>query len=155
MNIPKAEVPYPLEGYEFPETEENLVSWSQVMEKLVAAHDYWVCTVSPGWHPTRKTCVGCCCGREFVCRRQSRGAVGEEFVCSWAGGDSSAGLRPMRSSLRGTAVYIADDKELIAKTDAAYSEKYNIPHGPVWQIRPKRAFAWIGGMHTVTRWRFD
>lgn len=44
---------------------------------------------------------------------------------------------------------------LVAKIDAAYNAKYQMPHGiPFWVLHPRVAFAWTQFPADTTRWRF-
>ena len=153
MSTPEAERPYPLEGYGIPESSEGLLPWSYVVQRLTAAKTYWVCTVHPDGTPHARPVWGV-----FV---EGLLYVGGGPNTRWAqnlraNGQMGIHLEDGTSAviIEGQAAYITEDKALIAKTDAAYLEKYNIPHGPVWQIRPKKVIAWHEKLDTMTRWRF-
>lgn len=152
MNIPQAERPYPLEGYGIPETLDGLLTWEHVIGRLQEARNYWVCTTHPNGTPHA---------------RPVWGVVVDDLL--YVGGGDTRWARNLKANskvgihledgdnglvIEGIATYITEDKALIAKTDAAYLEKYNIPHGPVWQITPHKVIAWYDGLNSMTRWRF-
>ncbi len=153
MNIPKAERPFPLEGYEIPETEEGMLEWGTVVERLTSARNYWICTMHPDGTPHARPVWGVVVDELLY--------VGGGAHTRWARNlmaHSKVGIHLEDGEngliIEGSATYITDDTSIIEKTDAAYLEKYNIPHGPVWQIRPKKIIAWQDGLQSMTRWRF-
>ena len=150
---PQPELPRFLEGYGLPQTTDLLVDWHYVLERLTASRNYWAATIHPNGHPHVRPVWG----------------VVVEDTLYIGGGSHTRWARNLKKNptisinledgenviiIEGRAVYITDDAALIAKTDAAYMEKYNIPHGPVWQIRPKTMFAWQDGISSMTRFRF-
>ena len=48
--VPKASRPYVPE-YGIPNTEEGMLPWSYVNERMEKALNYWICTVSPEGEP--------------------------------------------------------------------------------------------------------
>lgn len=49
-STPAAERPH-MPGYGVPESKKGLLDWSHVTERMTAAQNYWICTVSPDAHP--------------------------------------------------------------------------------------------------------
>ncbi|MEM7335225.1 MAG: pyridoxamine 5'-phosphate oxidase family protein [Chloroflexota bacterium] len=153
MNIPKAERPFPLEGYGIPESEEGMVDWAYVLKRLHESRNYWVCTMHPNGTPHARPVWGVLVEQLLYVgggpdTRWARNLMAHPQVgVHLEDGDSGV-------IIEGAATYITDDESIIEKTDAAYMEKYNIPHGPVWQIHPHKIFAWQDGIKSMTRWRF-
>ena len=48
---PVANLPHPLAHYGFPESQEVLLPWSFVSERVDAAKNYWVCTIGANGDP--------------------------------------------------------------------------------------------------------
>lgn len=51
MTRVRAQRPHFPEGYGLPETEDGLLSWSRVEERLVSAQNYWLASVRPDGSP--------------------------------------------------------------------------------------------------------
>ena len=150
---PQPETPYPLDGYELPASEDLLVDWAYVIRRLEEERTYWVATLHPDGQPHVRPVWGVIVKDTLY--------IGGGPHTRWArniAANSAVSINLENGTdvviIEGHAVYITGDTELIAKTDASYMEKYNIPHGPVWQIRPSTIFAWKGGVHSLTRFRF-
>ncbi|MGH9803132.1 MAG: pyridoxamine 5'-phosphate oxidase family protein, partial [Blastocatellia bacterium] len=50
QNAPKADRPH-MPGYGVPESKKGMLDWSHVIERMAAAQNYWICTVSPDAYP--------------------------------------------------------------------------------------------------------
>ena len=50
-NFPKVDRPIFPDGYGIPTTDENLLAWGHVQERMDNAKNYWVCTVRPDGRP--------------------------------------------------------------------------------------------------------
>jgi general stress protein 26 len=153
LKKPAANLPYPLAHYGFPESEEVLLPWSHVSERVNMARNYWVCTVTAKGDPHARPVWG----------------VWVDDTLFFGGGPHTRWFRNVKANPRLT-VHLEDgneaiifegqaspvnDEALMTRIDDAYEVKYNMRHGPpIWQINPDRVFAWRS-MDTVTKFTFD
>ena len=143
-----------IEGYGIPETEEGMLSWSFVTERVGSPRNYWIATVRPDGRPHAVPSWG----------------VWLDGVFYFGGGEKTRHLRNVRSNpnvvmhlesgdevviFEGVAEEITG-RDLRARIDDAYEAKYGIRHGtPVFALRPQVVFAWAEYPVSATRFRFD
>jgi len=151
---PTASRPY-IPEYGIPEDVKGVLSWDYVEERMTAARNYWVATVSPAGHPHAMPVWGVWIESTLYFgggahTRWSRNlAANSNVAVHLESGDAVL-------ALEGYVDRITDPAHpLVAKIDAAYNAKYHMPHGiPFWVLRPRVAFAWTQFPADTTRWRF-
>lgn len=157
MSQPKSSRPYIMQKeYGIPETEKGMLDWRFVVERLEKSRNYWVATVRPDGTPHAMPVWGVFVENTLYFgggpqTRWSRNlAENPHLVVHLESGDEVV-------ILEGTVDRITDPKHpMVEKVDAAYLEKYNMPHGtPFWVLKPKVAFAWSKFPDDTTRWKFD
>lgn len=138
--------------YGIPESEEGMLSWDFVTDRLAAARNYWVSTTRPDGRPhaTPSWAVWLDGTLYFGGGRQTRKArnmaANPAVVVHLESGDEVVILEGVVEEIT--------DPALQERIDDAYEAKYGMRHGtPVWALRVEQAFAWSGYPTTVTRWR--
>jgi hypothetical protein len=141
------------------------LAWEHVEQRLAAAPNYWVSTLSPDGRPYSRPvdgvwvdgalCFGGSPETGWVRNLHADGAVSVHLPS----GDDVV-------ILDGTAEYVTDaDHPLAAPLALANKAKYPQyypgdeppPFQPFWMLRPRSAFAWTldGFPNRATRWSFD
>jgi pyridoxine/pyridoxamine 5'-phosphate oxidase len=133
----------------------SLASWSTVVEKLVAAHNYWVVTADDRGRPHAAPVWGLWHEGAFIFATDPLSRKGRNIshnpsvVIHLESGDDVV-------ILEGTieTVNRADRLEEIA---SAYRAKYDVgvDSGQVYAVRPQKAFAWSEAEFpaSATRWK--
>jgi hypothetical protein len=145
-------------SYGIPESEEGLLSWSFVDERMRGDRTYWISTTLPDGRPHARPVWGVWLDGTFYCgggprTRWSRNlAVSPALTVHREDGEEVVIIEgEARQHTEETT-----DASLLERIDAAYEEKYGIPHGtPVWEVVPSTVFAWSDFPADATRWRFD
>ena len=158
ISPPTPTLPYYLEGYGFPKSENALLPWSYVSERMSTPQNYWVCTITPSGKPHARPIWG----------------VWVDDRLYFGGGPDTRWFRNLKVNpkvtvhledgsetviLEGKAILMDDNAlakdGLMTKIDDAYEAKYGMRHGPpIWQLQPDFVFAWQS-METVTRFVFN
>ena len=163
---PIAERPGMAPGYGIkPADPETMTAWSAVVERLVAARNYWVCTVSPDGRPHAAPVWGFWAddalyfGTDTRSRKARNLAANPELVVHLESGDDVVILEG--------AVEVTDDPSTVRRIMADYATKYAMPQADVehleslpsamYRLRPRVAFAWMESSFpdTATRFRFE
>ena len=160
---PIAERPGMAPGYGIkPAAPETMIAWSAVVERLVAARNYWVCTVSPNGRPHAAPVWGLWTddalyfGTDTASRKGRNLAENPELVVHLESGDDVVILEGR--------VELTDDPATVRPVMAAYAAKYAMPladfealTSSLYRLRPRVAFAWLEASFpdTATRFRFD
>ncbi len=150
---PVAHLPQPLAGYGLPTSEELLLSWEYVSERMEASRTYWVCTMAPGSPPHARPIWG----------------VWVDNTLFFGGSPDTRWFRNLQENPQ-VSVHLEDgdnavifegwaelieDSTFLSRLDDAYEEKYNMRHGPpIWRMHPERVFAWQS-MGTMTKFLFE
>lgn len=144
-------------GYGIPQTEEGMVTWDWVMERVQTPRNYWVSTVTPEGRPHAIPVWGVWLDGVFYhggapnTRRGRNLAANPYMVMHLESGDQVVIIEGRAEILTEGSI----DPELAKRIDAEYVKKYNMEHGlPVWRLIPEKAFAWHEYPVTVTRWLF-
>jgi hypothetical protein len=146
-------------------TPDDLIPWSYIEEKLRAASNYWLATVSPGGAPHARPVDG----------------VWVEGALCFGGSPETRWVRNLQANLN-VSVNLSSEAEAIILegaveliTDPAHSlavastpaQKEKYPQyaelglldefHPFWALRPKRASAWSleGFPKRATKWTFE
>jgi Pyridoxamine 5'-phosphate oxidase len=129
------------ESYGVPESEEGMLPWSYVEERMSGPRNYWAATVRPDGRPPAVpvSAVWLDGTFPFGVRRRTRKArnlaVNPHLVVHLESGDDVV-------ILEGAAEEITDPS-LLVRIDDAYEAKDGIRHGTsVWALRPRVAYAW-------------
>jgi nitroimidazol reductase NimA-like FMN-containing flavoprotein (pyridoxamine 5'-phosphate oxidase superfamily) len=162
-NTPQAQQPQPIAsrphipGYGIPETEEGMLDWSHVVERMKSPQNYWVGTTRPDGRPHVVPVWGVWVEGTFYhgggpnTRKARNLAENPAMVVHLESGDEVV-------IIEGGAEMLTQenaDPALLEKIDDAYEAKYGMRHGtPVWALQPQVAFAWTKYPDNVTRWRF-
>ena len=160
---PIADRPGMAPGYGIkPATPEALIPWSAVVERLVAARNYWLCTVRPDGRPHAAPVWGLWAddalyfGTDAASRKGRNLAANPELVVHLESGDDVVILEG--------AVDVTDDPATVRPVMAAYAAKYGMPladmealTSSLYLVRPRVAFAWLESSFpdTATRFRFE
>ena len=163
---PLAERPGMAPGYGIkPADPEHLTAWSAVVERLVAARNYWVCTVRPDGRPHAAPVWGFWAddalyfGTDLASRKARNLAANPELVVHLESGDDVVILEG--------AVETTEDPATVRRVMAAYATKYAMPQADqeyqeslpsaLYRFRPRVAFAWLEASFpdTATRFRFE
>jgi hypothetical protein len=154
MNRPVASRPH-IPGYGLPETEDGLMEWTRVEERLVGSKHYWFATTSPGGKPHVNAIWG----------------VWVDGALYSGGGPEVRWAKNLEADSRiavhledGEKVVIvegqasrtsSDDTDEVVAVKAAYKKKYDFDHpAPFWKITPTLAFSWTKFEEDATRFKF-
>ncbi len=145
-------------GYGISESEEGMLSWSHVGERMESARNYWVGTTRPDGRPHAVPVWGVWVDGTFYfggglhTRKARNLEVNPALVEHLEDGDAVV-------IIEGTAVKFTQeniDPSLLERIDGAYEAKYGMRHGtPLWGLQPRVAFAWTDFLKDATRWLFD
>ncbi|WP_199174707.1 pyridoxamine 5'-phosphate oxidase family protein [Halegenticoccus soli] len=144
--------------YGIPTDAEGMLPWEYVEERMRSDRNYWVATVGPRGRPHARPVWGVWVDGAFHCgggeTRWARNlASNPEIAVHRESGDEVVIVEGVAEKL---APGEGTDPSLLERIDAAYEEKYGIPHGtPVWAVRPRAVFAWSDYPRDATRWRFE
>jgi len=151
---PKASRPHVPE-YGIPESEEGLLPWRHVMERLERARNYWIATTRPDGRPHAMPVWGVWVDNTLFFgggpqTRWSRNLAANPHVAVHLDDSDAAVI------LEGTVERITDPTlPLVSRLDDAYEAKYEMRHGtPFWRFHPAVAFAWTSFPTDTTRWTF-
>ena len=160
---PVAERPGMAPGYGIkPADPDQMTAWSAVVERLVAARNYWLCTVRPDGRPHAAPVWGVWAddalyfGTDPASRKGRNLAENPELVVHLESGDDVVILEGR--------VDIADDPATVRPLLATYAAKYSMEladmealTSSLYRLRPRVAFAWLETSfpNTATRFRFE
>jgi nitroimidazol reductase NimA-like FMN-containing flavoprotein (pyridoxamine 5'-phosphate oxidase superfamily) len=147
-------------GYEVSASEEGMLSWGHVAERMERARNYWVSTTRPEGRPHVVPVWGVWVegtlyfGTARGSRKARNLAANPALAVHLESGDDVV-------IIEGVAEEVADRGRLTA-VDAAYRAKYGIGigeagDGAAWfALEPAVAHAWLESEfpNTATRWRF-
>lgn len=154
---PQPSRPYiPDASYGIPESQEGLLPWSYVTDKLAISRNYWVATTRPDGRPHAVPVWG----------------VYYEGTLYFGGGITRWALNLERNPAVAVHLESGDDVVIIEGTvtkfttenidpvlalqlDQAYLAKYGMEHGlPIWKVKPRVVFGWTRFPDNTTRWLF-
>ena len=163
---PRADRPGMAPGYGIkPADPERMIPWSAVVERLVAARNYWLSTVRPDGRPHVAPVWGLWAddglyfGTDLTSRKGRNLAENPELVVHLESGDDVVILEG--------SVEMTDDPAMVRRVMAAYATKYAMPQADqeyleslpsaMYRLRPRVAFAWLESSFpdTATRFRFE
>jgi len=153
------------DGYGLPDTDEGLLDWASVEERLVASKHYWLATVRPDARPHVIPRWGVWLDQRFYydgspATRHARNAEANP-ACTLTLED---GLRPV--ILEGTSVATRADGELGIRISEAFAKYHDDGYSPgpdSWAgedggglraFIPEKALAWTSFPTDATRFRF-
>ncbi len=154
---PQSSRPYiPDSSYGIPESQEGLLPWRYVTEKLAASRNYWIATTRPDGRPHAVPVWG----------------IYHEGTLYFGGGKTRWALNLEQNPAvsvhleSGDEVVIIDgtvtkltaeniDPALARQIDQAYLAKYEMEHGlPIWKVQPQVVLGWTRFPDNTTRWLF-
>lgn len=157
---PKADRPH-IPGYGVPENNKDMLPWSHVTERMAAAQNYWISTVSPDGHPHATPVWGLWVDDKLYfgggpATKRSRNLNENPAVCIHLESGSDVII------LHGEAHPMAKpDPELIARLIDMSGEKYGYRPKPEeyggpggFVFSPSVVLAWKQFPKDATRWRF-
>lgn len=163
-DLPKPSRPHVPE-YGIPETEEGMLPWSHVCQRMEAALNYWISTVSSAGEPHATPVWGVWMDETFhfdgspQTRRGRNMAVNPKVAIHLESGDDVVIFRGEVDQINGR------DREFSTRLAAAYAAKYKAkgyaPEPDTWDsgglyiVRPRVVFAWTNFPEDTTRWIFD
>lgn len=144
-------------GYGIPQTEEGMLTWDWVLERVVSPQNYWISTVTPEGRPHAIPVWGVWVNGSFYhgggdkTRRGRNLAHNPYMVMHLESGSEVVIIEGKSEMLNESNI----DPALAKRIDAHYQQKYGMEHGlPVWKLVPYKVFAWHEYPTSVTRWVF-
>lgn len=160
-SVPKADRPH-MPGYGVPENKRGLLDWSHVSERMAAAQNYWIGTVSPDGHPHATPVWGLWVDDKLYfgggpMTKRSRNLNENAAVCVHLESGSDVVI------LQGEAHPLTSpDKALAVRLADMSSEKYGYRPKPedyeapgTYVFTPSVVLAWKQFPKDATRWRFN
>jgi len=163
-SVPKPSRPYVPE-YGIPNTEEGMLSWSHVSERMAKSLNYWIGTVSPAGEPHATPVWGMWLDNAFYfdgspqTRRGRNMAANPNVAVHLESGDDVVIFRGKVEQINGR------DRSFSTRLADAYATKYKhkgyAPAPDTWDegglyvLRPRVVFAWTNFPQDTTRWVFD
>ncbi len=153
-------------GYGVPDSDETLMPWRRVDDRLRAARTYWMATVTTEARPHAVPTWGVWLDTTFYTEgggRKVRNLRGNPAVVVHLESGEDVVI------VEGEAVELRSlERSLFARIDAAYGAKYGYkpsdnlsgpedvpyPDGGLFAVRPRVAFAWSRFPDDVTRYTF-
>lgn len=165
---PKASRPH-VPGYGIPESEDGLLPWGHVHQRLERARNYWVCTASADGRPHAIPIWGAWTDQRvfFEGGRHTRWArnlaLNPRVAVHLESGDDVVILEGIVDHI------FRPDRALFRRIDAQYASKYDykpsnnlkspddepFPEGGLWAVRPQLVLAWTKFPTDMTRFRFE
>jgi hypothetical protein len=161
---PKPSRPY-IPEYGIPESEEGMLPWSHVCERMEKARNYWIGTTSPKGQPHATPVWGVWLDQTLYfdgspqTRRGRNLAANPKVAVHLESGDEVV-------ILKGEAHQIQKpDRTLTTRLAEAYAAKYATlgyeptpdtwDNGGLYVVRLRLAFAWTSFPKDATRWLFE
>ncbi len=151
-------------NYQIPASEEGMLPWRHVEQRLEQAHNYWLATTRPDGRPHVKPVWGVWVDGALY----FDGAPTARWARNLAANPAAAVHLESGEDvaiLEGTVEDLNTDAELGARVAAAYIAKYGLaPDDPILpqpatsgilRLRPSLALAWTAFPTDATRWRFE
>ena len=157
---PKADRPH-IPGYGVPEGKKGMLAWSHVTERMTAAQNYWVATVSPDGHPHATPVWGIWLENKLYFgggpdTKRSRNLRQTPVACVHL--ESGTDVLILHGEVRSIAGLAP---ELIARLIDLSGEKYGYRPKPEeyeapggFVFTPGVVLAWTQFPKDATRWRF-
>lgn len=167
-NEPKPSRPH-IPEYGIPESEEGMLPWSHVCERMKNALNYWIATVSPEGQPHATPVWGVWLDDALYegfyfdgspqTRRGRNMAANPKIAVHLESGDDVVIFKGEVDQINGL------DRNFSTRLAAAYTAKYQAkgyaPTPDTWDesglyvVRPRVVFAWTNFPQDTTRWVFD
>ena len=165
---PKAGRPQGPKGYGIPATDEGLLPWSHVQERLERSRNYWVATTRPDRRPHVIPIWGAWVEGAVYFEggshtRWARNiAANPEVVVHLESGDDVVILEGIAEEIRKPPRVLFDqiDRQYASKYDYKPSDNLPspdaepFPEGGLYAVRPRIALAWTKFPQDVTRFQF-
>lgn len=149
-------------GYGIPKTKKGMLEWSEISQRLAEAKTYWIATVTPDGRPHTIPTWGVWLDDTFyfgggLQTRHMRNVMHNPAMSIHLESGTDAII------VEGDVSQVHDRDEII-RSDRAGKVKYGMgvsadtdaaDKEPVFAMRPRKAFAWIGGLTNATRWEFE
>jgi nitroimidazol reductase NimA-like FMN-containing flavoprotein (pyridoxamine 5'-phosphate oxidase superfamily) len=151
--------------YGIPETEEGVLPWSHVTERMEKAINYWIATTDPKGRPHATPVWGVWIDDSFFFdgspqTRRGRNLAANPAVTVHLESGSDVVI------LQGEAIQIQGiQPDLAQRLAAAYAAKYKElgyapepntwDEGGIYRVTLRKAFAWSQFPTDTTRWRFE
>lgn len=149
-------------GYGIPENKKGMLDWSHVTERMTAAQNYWISTVSPNGHPHATPVWGLWLEDKLYfgggpTTKRSRNLAENPAVCVHLESGSDVVI------LHGEALpLVSPDKELATRLADLSAEKYGYRPKPedyeapgTFVFTPTVVLAWKQFPKDATRWHLN
>ena len=162
--VPKPGRPYVPE-YGIPDSEEGMLPWSHVCQRMEKSLNYWICTVSPEGEAHATPVWGMWLDNTFYfdgspqTRRGRNMAANPNVAIHLESGDDVVIFRGEVEQINGRNRIFST--RLAAAYAAKYKHKGYAPAPDTWDsgglyvVRPRVVFAWTNFPQDTTRWIFD
>jgi hypothetical protein len=154
----KADRPQMPQGYGVPGTDEGMLPWSFVIERLAGATSYWVATCRPDGRPHVMPVWGSWTGETLYLETSRRSRKGRNLAGNPAvavhleSADELVVIEGTAHPARDIPAVLFD--EIASDFEAKYQYRPT-PPGDLYAVTPEIVFAWSAFPNTATRWRFD
>jgi len=158
MPITTIDRPQVPDGYGIPQTQEGLLPWEQVRERLEQAKNYWITTASSAGKPHAAPLWGAWLDDKFY--------FDGGITTRW-GRNLSANPQIVVHLESGSEVVIVEgmfttqndlDEASFARVRASYASRYNYQpetREQLYLVRPSKVLAWTTFPTDMTRFRFE
>jgi nitroimidazol reductase NimA-like FMN-containing flavoprotein (pyridoxamine 5'-phosphate oxidase superfamily) len=159
MTTPRASRPSLPAMYGIPDSEEGLLAWGDVVQRLEAARNYWLASARPDGRPHVVAIWGMWLDDAFYCS----GAPETRWLCDIAANPAVALHLESGDQVvivEGQMALFAPDSDLAARLNQASQAKYDMAYDPIdtsepiWRIQPHTVLAWTHFPADATRFRF-
>jgi pyridoxine/pyridoxamine 5'-phosphate oxidase len=167
-SVPEPSRPH-VPDYGIPATEEGMLPWSHVCERMKKSLNYWISTVSPDGQPHVTPVWGVWLDDALYegfyfdgspqTRRGRNMAVNPAVAIHLESGDDVVIFRGQADQINGR------DRKFSTRLAEAYATKYRHKNyapapdtwdsGGLYVVRPRVVFAWTNFPRDATRWIFD
>ncbi len=158
---PAAGRPY-MPGYGITKSNDGLLDWSHIGERMAASRNYWISSTRPDGRPHTAPVWGVWVDETLYFGTNPESVKGRNLAANPAlvvhleSGDDCVVIEGEAQAV------INPDRDLFTRVAEAYAAKYDgirleYPTGPgTYTVRPRVVFAWLERdfPHTATRWRF-
>jgi hypothetical protein len=163
-DVPKADRPH-IPQYGIPETEEGMLPWNHVAERMLSAMNYWIATTDLQGRPHATPVWGVWLDETLYfdggphTRRGRNLAANPAVTVHLESGSDVVILQGEANQIHGIQPELA--QRLAAAYTAKYKEHGYSPQPDIWneggiyRVTLRKAFAWTQFPTDTTRWRFD
>jgi hypothetical protein len=164
--VPERSRPMVPDGYGVPASDEGMVDWSWVVERLEQARNYWFCTTRPDGRPHAMPAWAVWVNDALYfdgspeTRRGRNLARNSAITVHLESGDQVVVLEgdaaePGKPDPQLAQQLVAAFEKKYAATDDYHPTADQWDNGGLWVLRPRVAFGWRDFPNSLTRFRFS